>query len=111
MKIRLLLISIILSLSFFSCGSSNTSEADIALPTIMCGMCETNIKDAFSETAGIIKVNVDLEKKSGKIYFDSNKVSISQIEKQISDAGYQANSVMANESAYDKLPRCCKVNG
>ena len=111
MKIKLLLISIILSVSFFSCGSSNASEADIALPTIMCGMCESNIKDAFSETAGIIKVNVDLEKKSGKIYFDADKVSISQIEKQISGAGYKANNVTADKSAYDKLPRCCKVDG
>ena len=76
----------------------------------MCGMCESNIKDAFSETAGIIKVNVDLEEKSGKIYFDSDKVSISQIEKQISAAGYQANNVVADKSAYDKLPRCCKVD-
>jgi copper chaperone CopZ len=111
MKIKLLLISIILGVSFFSCGASNASEADIALPTIMCGMCESNIKDAFSETAGIIKVDVDLEKKSGKIYFDSDKVSISQIEKQISGAGYQANNVAADKSAYDKLPRCCKVDG
>ena len=111
MKIKLLLISIILGVSIFSCGSSNTSEADISLPTIMCGMCETNIKDAFSETAGIIKVNVDLEKKSGKIYFDSDKVSIPQIEKQISGAGYQANNVAADAQAYNKLPRCCKVDG
>jgi len=111
MKTKLLLISIILGVSIFSCESSNTSEADISLPTIMCGMCETNIKDAFSETAGIIKVDVDLEKKSGKIYFDSDKVSISQIEKQISSAGYQANNVAADKSAYDKLPRCCKVDG
>ena len=111
MKIKLFLISIILSSGFYSCGSSNASEANISLPTIMCGMCETNIKDAFSETDGIIKVSVDLEKKSGKIYFDSGKVSIPQIETQISAAGYQANNVTAIKSAYDKLPRCCKVDG
>ena len=111
MKLKLSIISIILSISLFSCGSSNVSEANISLPTIMCGMCETNIIDAFSETAGIIKVDVDLEKKSGKIYFDSDRVSISQIEKQISSAGYQANNVAADKSAYDKLPRCCKVDG
>ena len=39
------------------------------------------------------------------------KQSISQIEKQISSAGYQANNVAADKSAYDKLPRCCKVDG
>ena len=48
----------------------------------MCGMCETNIKDAFASTDGILKVNVDLDSKSGQVYYDSEKVSLTQIETQ-----------------------------
>ena len=90
---------------------SNAEEAKISLPTIMCGMCEANIKDAFSSTNGIFKVNVDLDSKSGQVFYASEKVSLAQIETAISNAGYKANEKEAEKSAYDKLPRCCKIDG
>ena len=93
------------------CSVSNAKEETIALPTIMCGMCETNITSTLSDLEGVLKVNVDLEKKSGQVYFDAEKVSLTQIEQKISGAGYVANNTRANKSAYDKLPRCCKVDG
>ena len=111
MNIRNIFLTIAMSFVVLSCGSSNAEEAKISLPTIMCGMCETNIKDAFTSTDGIIKVNVDLNSKSGQVFYDSEKVSLAQIETAISNAGYKANDKEAVKSAYDKLPRCCKVDG
>ena len=90
---------------------SNAEVAKISLPTIMCGMCEANIKDAFSSTNGIFKVNVDLDSKSGQVFYNSKKVSLAQIETAISNAGYKANKKEAVKAAYDKLPRCCKIDG
>ena len=90
---------------------SNAEVAKISLPTIMCGMCEANIKDAFSSTDGIFKVNVDLDSKSGQVFYNSKKVSLAQIETAISNIGYRANNKKAVKSAYDKLPRCCKIDG
>ena len=90
---------------------SNAEMAKILLPTIMCGMCEANIKDAFSSTDGILKVNVDLDSKSGQVFYNSEKVSLAQIETAISNAGYKANKKEAIKAAYDKLPRCCKIDG
>ena len=90
---------------------SNAEMAKLSLPTIMCGMCEANIKDAFSSTNGIFKVNVDLDSKSGQVFYNSKKVSLAQIETAISNVGYRANNKKAVKSAYDKLPRCCKIDG
>ena len=90
---------------------SNAEVAKIALPTIMCGMCEANVKDAFSSTDGILKVNIDLDSKSGQVFYNSKKVSLAQIETAISNVGYRANNKKAVKSAYDKLPRCCKIDG
>ena len=39
------------------------------------------------------------------------KCPLTQIETAISNAGYKANDKEAVKSAYDKLPRCCKVDG
>ena len=111
MNIKNKFLAIFISYSIISCGSSNAEEAKISLPTIMCGMCEANIKDAFSSTDGILKVNIDLDSKSGQVFYNSKKVSLAQIETAISNAGYKANDKEAVKSAYDKLPRCCKING
>ena len=78
MNIKNIFLAISISFGIFSCGSSNAEEAKISLPTIMCGMCETNIKDAFTSTDGILKVNVDLDSKSGQVFYDSEKVSLAQ---------------------------------
>ena len=111
MNIKNIFLAISISFGIFSCGSSNAEEAKISLPTIMCGMCETNIKDAFASTDGILKVNLDLDSKSGQVFYDSEKVALTQIETAISNAGYKVNKKEAVKSAYDKLPRCCKVDG
>ena len=111
MRNRLIIISFFIMLIGIGCSVSNTKEANISLPTIMCGMCETNIENAVSEIDGLIKISVDLEKKIGKVVFDADKISISQIEAKIAGAGYMANSTIADKSAYDKLPRCCKIDG
>ena len=111
MRYRVFLVSLFITMIGIGCGVSNAKEANIALPTMMCGMCETNITNAISDIEGLIKVSVDLEKKSGQVVFDADKISLAQIEAKIAGAGYKANSTVAEESAYDKLPRCCKVDG
>ena len=82
MNIKNIFLAISISFGIFSCGSSNAEEAKISLPTIMCGMCETNIKDAFASTDGILKVNVDLGKAKefqaaleeiGEIFWETKK--------------------------------------
>ena len=111
MRYKFLLLCFLIAMIDTGCSVSNAKEANIALPTIMCGMCETNITNAVSNLDGLIKVNVDLEKKIGKVVFDADKISLAQIEAKIADAGYKANKTAADKSAYDKLPRCCKVDG
>tara|TARA_Y100001970_G_C13978576_1_gene721930 strand:- start:160 stop:495 length:336 start_codon:yes stop_codon:yes gene_type:complete len=111
MRYRIFFVSFLIAIIGLGCGVSNAKEANIALPTIMCGMCETNITNAFSDVEGLIKVSIDLEKKSGKVVYDADKISLAQIEEKIAYAGYKANNTLADKSAYDKLPRCCKVDG
>ena len=111
MSFRSFLLSVLIVMMGIGCTVSNGKEASIALPTMMCGMCEKNIKNAVSDIDGVMKLDVDLEKKSGQIVFDVKKISLAQIEAKIAGAGYKANNTSAEKSAYDNLPRCCKVDG
>ena len=111
MRNRVFLVCLLIIVLGIGCSVSNGKEANIALPTMMCGMCETNIKSSVADLDGVMKVNIDLEKKTGQVVFDTKKISVEQIEEKIAGAGYKANSTVAVKSAYDNLPRCCKVNG
>ena len=111
MRNRVFLVYLLIIVLGIGCSVSNGKDANIALPTMMCGMCETNIKSAVADLDGAIKITIDLEKKSGQVVFDVKKISLAKIEAKIAGAGYKANNTSAEKSAYDNLPRCCKVDG
>ena len=87
------------------CSSENKS-AEIALNTIQCGMCSDKIASSLSKIEGVVKVDVDLENKIGKVVY---KASV--IEKAIAAVGYDANDTPAEPKAYSGLDMCCKVPG
>ena len=62
-----MVLTVILSIGVIGCSES---RAEVNLPTLMCGMCEQNIKNSLNDLDGIKFVNIDLEKKIGKITFD-----------------------------------------
>ena len=107
MKFISMVLTVILSIGVIGCSES---RAEVNLPTLMCGMCEQNIKNSLNDLDGIKFVNIDLEKKIGKITFDKEKVDLQGIEKAIAMAGYQANDTKADPKVYETLPKCCKVS-
>ena len=96
MRNRVFLVCLLIIVLGIGCSVSNGKEANIALPTMMCGMCETNIKSAVADLDGAIKITIDLEKKSGQVVYNEKKISLSQIEAKIAGAGYKANSTSAD---------------
>ena len=38
-------------------------------------------------------------------------LDVKSIEKVVSDLGYQANDLKANQISYANLPACCKIGG
>ena len=83
----------------------------IDVPTIQCGTCKKNIKNALEKVDGVIAVNISVEKKKCMVDYDADKTNKTVIEGAIVSAGYQANDKPADKDAYDKLEDCCKVGG
>jgi copper chaperone CopZ len=110
--IKTLLVLIFLVL-LINCGTAekkvNLAQEQIKLPTIQCEICKSTIEKAISELDGVKSITVNPEEKIGFIEYDKNIMKISDIEKAISDLGYQANDLAANPEAYTKLPGCCKI--
>ncbi|QQS28421.1 MAG: heavy-metal-associated domain-containing protein [Sphingobacteriales bacterium] len=89
-------------------GKSETVEI---LTSAICDMCEERIEKAVYNTKGVKAVNLDLDTKIATVKFNPKKVSADEIRTVISNAGYRADELPANETAYNKLPGCCKAPG
>ena len=94
------------------CGSkSENKSAEIVLNTIQCGMCSDKIASSLGTLEGVVKVDVDLEKKVGKVVYKAGVIDLGVIEKAIAAVGYDANDTPAEAKAYSGLDMCCKVPG
>ena len=106
-----LLLSLVVG-AFFSLGASAQTKAvqtvKISTPTIQCDMCKKKIETYLKRYDGIGMINVNVKKKETTVKFISDRINIEDIKAAISNAGYDADEVTANEDSYKKLPKCCK---
>lgn len=80
----------------------------IELPTLQCGMCKKNIESKVSGTEGISSIAVDVDEKTASVTFDADVITLADVEKAISKAGYDANETKADRKAQKKLHACCQ---
>lgn len=101
----------------YGCSSHSKEKADLAqtevvkTPGVVCGSCQTTIESAVKKVEGVQEVKVDVEKKTTTVKFLPAKVDIRTIESTIAHAGYDANGVRRDSTAYEGLDACCKVDG
>ena len=100
-----------LILGLMACSKGEAKQADIALTTMQCGMCEATIEKGMAKVNGITKFDVDMVGKSGHVTYNASVIDLAAIEEAISALGYQANKTLADPVAYEALPGCCKVGG
>ena len=111
--------ALFLALCLFACsgkkGTNGTEPtmvtAKISLPTMVCGSCAKTIQKAIYGVEGVKDVDVDLKKKSAVVVFVAERTNIGVIEEAVTDAGYDANNRKRNPDAYEKLDKCCKIDG
>ena len=111
MNNKLISLSLVLGLIIGCSGEAENKTAEIALNTIQCGMCTDKIASGLGKLDGVVKVDVDLEKKIGKVVYKAGVIDLGVIEKAIAAIGYDANDTPAEPKAYSGLDICCKVPG
>ena len=85
-----------------------TEKAIIKTPTVQCEQCKDRIEKFLAHQYGISSVKVDYKKKTTTVSWLTDRTNIETIKAAIANAGYDADDVTAEESAYKKLPKCCK---
>ncbi len=74
-----------------------------------CAMCETTIENSANKKK-ISKADWNEQTKMATITYDSKKTNIDAVLKNIALAGYDNQSFLAPDAAYNKLPGCCKYD-
>lgn len=80
----------------------------ISTPTVQCDMCKDKIEKYMFKQYGINSVKVDVKKKTTTVVYITDRTNVENIKTSIANAGFDADDVTAEETAYNRLPACCK---
>lgn len=72
----------------------------------VCNMCKMTIETA-SYLDGVTNANWDLQSKVLTLTYNTDVVSLEDINKSINKAGYDTEYTAANTQAYQALNKCC----
>jgi copper chaperone CopZ len=123
MKITTFIFSI-LGLTLFtlnSCSTTETKEKIPATETVVengiatstfkvwgnCDMCKETIENSL-KVEGVQKADWNSDTKLMKISYETSKISLDQIEKNIASVGYDNVKYKGNDDAYSSLHECCQ---
>jgi periplasmic mercuric ion binding protein len=104
---------LVLFLAVFTAENSIASgkkEKATIKTSAACEMCKKKIESGVKKLDGIEKATLALGKNELKVQFQPEKITLEQIKKTIASLGYDADGVKADAEAYQKLPKCCKLD-
>lgn len=73
-----------------------------------CEMCKKKIEKKVIAVKGVKNAVLDLKTKIVKVKYDAQKTQVNAIKMAITQAGYDADEMKADEKAYSELKECCK---
>jgi mercuric ion binding protein len=89
--------------------AQSKSKAEIKIKTSAeCDMCKNTLEKTLAFEKGVKDAKLDLATKEVTVVYNPKKTNPEQLKKAISNAGYDADEVKANNKAFQKLPECCK---
>ncbi len=84
-------------------------RVDINTPDATCDPCKAKIEALVPKLVdGLVKITVQPKRKITQVQYYPDRTNIEEIKTAISNAGFDADDVMANPDVYKKLPACCK---
>lgn len=104
----LILLSLLISCTTYS--QENNSKAQSASFKVkgVCEMCKTRIENGTIRLKGVKYSNWGIVSNKISIIYNSKKIKLDDIHKEISLLGHSTEKYDAPEKIYNALPDCCK---
>ncbi len=103
----------IILISIFLLGTLSYKAQDASTKTATlivsgnCEQCQTRIENA-ADIKGVKIASWSSKSKILSVTYNSDKVTIEQIEAAIVAKGHDIGAMKATEASYNKLPNCCR---
>ncbi len=99
---------------FSACGNQSSSSSSVTANSNAtfkvwgnCEMCKETIEGSLKKD-GIAKADWNTDTKMMQVSFDSTKINLDQIEKNIASVGYDNEKYKGDDAKYSELPECCQ---
>ncbi len=102
-----------LIITLISCNNSETPTLVQANKTSTfkvwgnCEMCEETIEGSL-KVEGVSKADWNTDTKMIAVSFDSTKITLDKIQKNIATVGYDNDAYKGDDKAYNELHDCCQ---
>jgi mercuric ion binding protein len=80
----------------------------IKIPQAQCLQCKSRLEYQVKRLDGVLEILVNYRKGEARVKFLTDRTDIEQIKTMVSNTGYDAEDVIANSDAYNRLPLSCK---
>ena len=121
MKLTKYIATVCIALAIISCENQTiTSETKIAITQTVdgittstfkvwgnCDMCKETIEGSL-KVDGVIKADWNTESKIITTSYDTTKITLNQLQKNIALVGYDNEAYKGDDAAYKALPECCQ---
>ena len=105
--IRLLFVGIL----FFANNVNAQTEVVKIKTSAQCESCKATIEKYMNFEKGVKSAELNNDDKILTIAYDSKKTSPEKLRIAVTKSGYDADSLLADPKAYEKLRNCCKKGG
>lgn len=103
---------VLLSVVFLAPTNAHAQKAKLDTVKIKtsaeCDMCKTKLETELGRSKGVKSANLDLTTREVTVVYNSTKTTPDKLRTLISNIGYDADNVKANNRMQKKLPDCCQ---
>jgi copper chaperone CopZ len=107
MKISSALAAVTVLMLLTSCRVKDIRTIEISVPDMKNAACAEIVRKAVLTTPNVRSGEIDMQRRTVTVTYDSIQLSLKNIEFSIADAGFAADMVPANDEARKKLPPEC----
>lgn len=106
---------VFVTIAMAACGSKTVTNNVIANTQSTfkvwgnCDMCKETIEGSL-KVEGVSKADWNTETKLIAVSYDTTKISLDQIKKNIALVGYDNENYKGDDKAYSELPGCCQYD-
>lgn len=122
MSIHKTIATVFIAIAITSCVTKSESEATATKTEVVngvststfkvwgnCEMCKETI-DRSLKVEGVSKADWNVDSKILTVSYDTNKITLDQIQKNVAAVGYDNDKYKGDDKAYHELADCCQYD-